>query len=91
MEGLIWVLVGTGLSEFPQTARYSLIANRHVNFGFKLKSKKWPQIETTFGVSSGPQGPNLGSIRVMLALRLRILSDFTVSSCFGHIQSIIIG
>jgi hypothetical protein len=27
----------------------------------------------------------------MLALRLRISSDFAVSSCFGHIQSTIIG
>ena len=32
-------------------------------------------------------GSNLGSIRVMLALRLRISSHFAVSSCFGHIQS----
>ena len=32
-------------------------------------------------------GSNLGSIRVLLALRLRISSYFAVSSCFGHIQS----
>ena len=36
----------------------------------KLKSKP------TFGVGSGPRGPNLGSIRVRLALRLRSSSDF---------------
>ena len=56
-----------------------------------MKSKKYPQIKPFFGVGSGPQGPDLGSIRVMLALRLRTSSDFVVSSCFGHIQSTIIG
>ena len=55
--------------------------------GFKLKSKKYLKI---WG-RSGSGGPNWGSIRVRLALRLRISSDFSVSSCFGHVQSTIIG
>ena len=58
----------------------------HAKMVEKLKSKP------TFGVGSGPRGPNLGSIRVRLALRLRSSSDFfSVSCCFGLIQSTIIG
>ena len=61
------------------------------NLGFKLKSKKKLKSKPTFGGGTGPQGPNSGSIRVRLALRLRISSDFSVSSCFRHVQSTIIG
>ena len=40
MVGLICPLVKTGLTELPWAPHYSLIANRYVNFGFKLKSKQ---------------------------------------------------
>ena len=57
MVGLICPLVKTGLTELPWAPHYSLIANRYVNFGFKLKSKQQPQFEPTFGGGEGPQGP----------------------------------
>ena len=50
-------------------------------FGFKLSiyeiTPTLTQIEPTFGVESGPQGPNSGSIRFRLAFRSRNLSDFS--------------
>ena len=61
------------------------------NLGFELKSKKKLKSKPTFWDGTGPQGPNSGSIRVRLALRLRISSDFSVSTCFGHVQSTMIG
>ena len=52
------------------------------NFRFKLKSKKQSQIEPTFGGWVRSPGSKFGS---------GWPSDFSVSSCFGHIQSTIIG
>jgi hypothetical protein len=41
-------------------------------------------------LGSGPQGPNSGSNRVRLTLRLRSSSDFSVPSFLGRIQSTVI-
>ena len=64
-----------------------------VQFRVQAKSKnlrinpKLNPMNPLLGGGSGPQGPNLGSIRVRLALRLRNSSDFSVPSFTGHIQS----
>jgi len=58
---------------------------------FKVQAKKKLKSKPTFWDGTGPWGPNLGSIRVRLALRLRISPDFSVSTCFVHVQSTIIG
>ena len=57
----------------------------------KVQAKKKLKSKPTFWDGTGPRGPNSGSIRVRLALRLRISSDFSVSTCFGHVQSTMIG
>ena len=58
---------------------------------FKVQAKKKLKSKPTFWDGTGPRGPNSGSIRVRLALRLRISPDFSVSTCFVHVQSTIMG
>ena len=52
---------------------------------------KIPNLNPLLELGQAPRVQIMGLFRVTLALRLRIISDFTVSSCFGHIQSITIG
>ena len=55
MVGLICPLFGIGLTELPRAPHFSLIANRYVNFRFKLKSKQYPQINPVLGVGPAPR------------------------------------
>ena len=75
----------------PSGCKIGLVSPKNgSNFGFKLKSKKYPHVEPTFGSGLGPQGPKgpkSGSFRIKLALRLRNLSDFSVSSFLSHTYS----